>query len=72
MQRILTVRQVAELLQLSTEHVRRLARTGDMPAMKIGDGPKAHWRFFKSQIIEWIAAGRPKYDNQHVLFDRHI
>jgi excisionase family DNA binding protein len=40
-----TSTQVAEYLQLKEESVRRLARQGKIVGYKIGDGPRADWRF---------------------------
>ena len=48
----MTVRQVAEYLQLSPAKVYELARAGDMPASRVG----RQWRFSSSSIDRWLAA----------------
>lgn len=49
--RYLTVGEVAEYLQLSMETVYMYARTGVVPATKIGK----HWRFSLDRIEEWMS-----------------
>lgn len=50
---ILNRRQAAELLGLNVETVARLARTGKLPARKVG----RQWRFSKQRLQEWIDCG---------------
>jgi len=47
---ILTVKQLASYLQMDEYTIYRLARSGKIPAMKIG----AEWRFKKNLIDKWI------------------
>lgn len=47
---IMTVREVARYLRLSQAKVYRLARAGDIPAMRIGKS----WRFRKDMIDDWF------------------
>ena len=47
---ILTIRQVAEHLQMSATTVYQLASRGDLPGRKVG----GMWRFIKSEIDAWI------------------
>ena len=47
----LTVAEVADYLQLSVETVYMYARTGVVPAAKIGK----HWRFSLDRIEEWMS-----------------
>ena len=49
--RYLTVGEVADYLQLSMETVYMYARTGVVPATKIGK----HWRFSLDRIEEWMS-----------------
>jgi excisionase family DNA binding protein len=46
---LLTVEDMAGLLQVSTETVRRKARTGEVPAVRVG----RLWRFDPEQIRAW-------------------
>jgi len=47
----LTVKQVAEYLQLSTMMVYKLAQKGHIPAAKIGSS----WRFDRDEIDAWLS-----------------
>jgi excisionase family DNA binding protein len=47
---IMTVHHVAKYLRLSEAKIYRLARTGELPAFRIGKT----WRFNKGRIDEWI------------------
>ncbi|MFA4974411.1 MAG: helix-turn-helix domain-containing protein [bacterium] len=47
----LTVKQVAEYLQLSTMMVYKLAQKGEIPAAKIGSA----WRFDRDEIDAWLS-----------------
>lgn len=48
----LTVKQVAEYLQLSTMMVYKLAQNGEIPAAKIGSS----WRFDRDEVDEWLSS----------------
>jgi excisionase family DNA binding protein len=48
--RWMTVKDVAEYLQLSTDQIYRLAQQGKIPASKVG----ARWRFKRGNIDEWV------------------
>jgi excisionase family DNA binding protein len=45
-----TVKQVAEHLQVSEAKVYAMARSGDMPAQKIG----SQWRFDIAEVDDWV------------------
>jgi excisionase family DNA binding protein len=47
---IMTVHNVAKYLRLSEAKIYRMARTGGLPAFRIGKT----WRFNKRSIDEWI------------------
>ena len=50
--------EVAELLGLHPKTVQRLAREGDIPAIRVG----RYWRFRASELNEWIrlqSTGQP-------------
>jgi excisionase family DNA binding protein len=53
---ILTIAQVAQLLQLGERTIYRLARTGELPGRKIGN----KWRFEREQIGAWIRGERSR------------
>jgi excisionase family DNA binding protein len=48
---VLTVEQLAELLQVDEKTVRSLAAKGDLPGRKLG----RHWRFSRQAVLEWLA-----------------
>jgi len=47
---LLTAKQLAEYLQLSSRSIYRLLERGDVPATKIG----GQWRFRKADVDQWI------------------
>ena len=55
---ILTIRQLAEYLQIGPTTVYQLANRGDLPGRKVG----GMWRFKKSEIDAWIAQSSPSLD----------
>lgn len=48
---VLDVEDVAALMDLNTETVRRLAREGKLPGRKVGGA----WRFSKPALLAWLA-----------------
>lgn len=54
--RWMTVRDVAEYLQLSMDLIYKMAQQGKLPASKIG----AQWRFKREEIDEWVKTQRPR------------
>jgi excisionase family DNA binding protein len=50
-QRLLTPEDLAELLQVDRETVYRMARRGELPAIKVA----RHWRFRATRIDRWLA-----------------
>jgi len=48
--RWMTVKDVAEYLQLSTDQIYHLAQQGRIPASKVG----ARWRFKREKIDQWV------------------
>ena len=51
----LTVKQIAEHLQLSEAKVYALARSGEIPGKKIG----SQWRFDLAEVDEWVRQQDP-------------
>ena len=50
MVRFLTLKQTAELLQLSTRTLLRMVKSNELPAFKVG----RQWRIQKSELIKFI------------------
>jgi excisionase family DNA binding protein len=53
---VMTLADVAELLQSDGASVEALAENGELPARRIGD----EWRFARSAVLDWLAAGERK------------
>lgn len=53
---ILTVSQIAEYLQVDEHTVYRLAKRGEIPAIKVA----GQWRFKKDLIDKWLEEGSLK------------
>jgi excisionase family DNA binding protein len=50
MQRLMTIREIADYLRLSKVTVYKMTRQGKIPALKIGK----QWRYDKSEIDSWV------------------
>jgi len=48
--KLLTIDEVADILQMHTESVRRKCRKGELPCIKVG----RHWRVRKEDLNEWL------------------
>ena len=48
---VLTLEQLAALLELDVDAVRALAEQGDIPGRKLGE----QWRFSRAAILAWLA-----------------
>lgn len=55
---ILTVEQVADLVQIAAPVVRKLARQGELPGRRVG----GQWRFSRDQLLAWI--GNPNAESR--------
>lgn len=53
MERLLEVPEVGKLLGLSEKSVRDKARTGELPAVRVG----REWRFMPSRLQSWLESG---------------
>ena len=49
--RLLSVEEAADLLQISAYMVRQWAREAKIPAARIGG---RYWRFRRSALLEWV------------------
>ncbi|MBC7189434.1 helix-turn-helix domain-containing protein [Candidatus Aerophobetes bacterium] len=50
MEKLMTIKEVAEYLQLEEHTVYKMARKGEIPAFKIA----GQWRFKREMIEEWL------------------
>jgi excisionase family DNA binding protein len=53
--KLLTPEEAGELLSLHVETVRRMARDGRIPALKVGT---RRWRFDPAELREWMKQHR--------------
>jgi excisionase family DNA binding protein len=49
---VLTVEQLADLLQVDAKTVRSLAAKGELPGRRLG----RHWRFSRQAVLDWLAS----------------
>jgi excisionase family DNA binding protein len=61
---ILNPQEAAEFLRVPLQTVRRQAKAGRLPGRRIGK----EWRFSRSVLLEWMAAGPDSHDLE--LFNR--
>ena len=57
---MLTAAQVRERLGISDDTLRRLIRTGQIPAIKVGAGAFGHWRITEEDLAAYIERVRVK------------
>lgn len=50
MEKLLTLPDLAKYLQMSKEKLYRMAKTGKIPASKLGGS----WRFKKTRVDSWV------------------
>lgn len=55
---ILTAEEVAEFLRVPLLTVQRQAKAGRLPGRRVGK----QWRFSRTVLLEWIAAGPDRHD----------
>ena len=55
---ILTSEEVAEFLRVPLLTVQRQAKAGRLPGRRVGK----QWRFSRTVLLEWIAAGPDRHD----------
>jgi len=53
---VLTIEQLAELLQVDDKTLRSLAAKGELPGRKVG----RHWRFSRQAVLDWLATPERK------------
>jgi excisionase family DNA binding protein len=58
----LTVKQVAEIFQISEQIVQKWAREGKIPHYRVGFGKSADYRFDEKTLIEYFKAPKTKMD----------
>ena len=58
---VMTVRQVGKYLQMEQHTVYKLARSGELPSVKIS----GQWRFKKSVIDRWLEENSVRNLNSH-------
>jgi len=57
---LLTVRETAEVLRQSEWSVRQKIGRGEIPAVRVGVGPKAPLRVLRSELERWLFTPPPK------------
>jgi excisionase family DNA binding protein len=63
--KLLTATEAAEFLGWHPEYLRRMARQGKVPAVRLRRG----WRFYATTLQEWLAQGCPSPAEQPSLFE---
>jgi excisionase family DNA binding protein len=52
---VLTLAQLADLLQIDEDTARELAEKGELPGRRLGD----EWRFSRQAVVDWLAEAEP-------------
>ena len=53
-ERPLDAREAALILKMNSRTLVHWARSGYVPAHPLGEGKRRIWRFFESELLEWI------------------
>ena len=51
----MTPTEAADFLGFDVKTIARWARQSYLPAHPVGEGKKKYWRFFESELREWLA-----------------
>ncbi len=62
---VMTLEEGAAFLKVSETTVYQLARSGELPARKVG----REWRFVKSQLVAYLNRGGESVENECVMMD---
>jgi excisionase family DNA binding protein len=52
--KLLTVHQTARRLGVAEETVRRKLKSGELPGLRLGAGPRAPYRIDESELRDWL------------------
>jgi excisionase family DNA binding protein len=52
---LLTVGEVSELFGMSKKSIYRRIERGEIPAIKLGDGPQAPLRIDRNALADWLS-----------------
>ena len=61
---VLTVKQVAEFLQMDERTIYKLAKQGDIPSFKVSN----QWRFLKKDIESWVEQKKSEVTGKTDIF----
>ena len=73
----LDAREAARLLKMNSRTLVRWASRGYVPAHPLGEGRRRIWRFFESELLEWIESQengcirKPSGSSLSVAIDAH-
>ena len=51
---LLDAKEAASVLKMNSRTLVRWARCGYVPAHPLGEGKRRLWRFFESELLEWV------------------
>jgi len=57
---LLTVRETAQVIRQSEWSVRQKIGRGEIPALRVGVGPRAPFRILRADLERWLFAPPPK------------
>jgi excisionase family DNA binding protein len=63
--RLLRVDEVAARLDCNPETVRRMARRGELPALRLGSGTRSPLRIPADELVGWLNTHRLPRETQH-------
>lgn len=69
--------EAAKILRMNSRTLVRWARCGYIPAHPLGEGKRRIWRFFESELLEWVEQQQngcirgPKHGTIPIAIDAH-
>ncbi len=69
--------EAAKIVGMNSRTLVLWARRGYVPAHPLGEGKRRIWRFFESELLEWVerqrnaCASGPPDDTIHIAIDAH-
>ncbi len=63
---VMTLKEAAKHLKFNPETFRRMAANGLIPCRRIGEGPRARYRFIKEKLDQWLSQDLPFVDPRRV------
>lgn len=69
MDRFLTTKDIAKILQIMPRTVINMIKRGELRAVKIGKGPRAEYRIYEKEIDRFMAESYQKFLDEREVYE---